>query len=166
MRRSILIILGVLSLTSTASLAGDHHHANDHAAHEAAAHGIHGLHAWTRATDDDHALVFVELKNESDHEVHLTGGHSAIAETVTLVGFQMQEGEAVYVPIPQVPVQPEGELDLMPNGLALQLDGLARPLAKGESFEVEIVFDQGHLMMPVQVEAYNATQHSHAGHMH
>lgn len=149
----------------------EHHHDEDHedgddAHHAASAHGIRALHAWIQATTGKTALLFVEIDNGSDNDVVLTGGETDVAEDVELVGFQLKDGEADFVPLPSLPIKAGKELMLSPNGLALRLNGLTRSFKKGDEFEIEIEFDFGHIEMHAQVEAADATQHSHAGHQH
>ena len=139
---------------------------DDQSDHLAEAGGLRLLHAWTRATDDDTAHVFVEIANTGDAARTLSGGSAAIAETTTLVGFLMEDGTGTYQPLPGLPVAPGTDLDLTPEGLALQLDGLDAALAEGDSFPMEVHFGETHIDVTVAVEAAGASQHSHAGHMH
>jgi len=139
---------------------------DDHSDHLSEAGGLRLLHAWTRATDDDTAYVFVEIANTGDAAQTLSGGSADIAETTTLVGFLMQDGVGGYQALPGLPVAPGTDLDLTPEGLALQLDGLDTDLAEGDSFPIEVHFGETHIDVTVAVEAANASQHSHAGHMH
>lgn len=158
-----LAALPVLAL-APAPRAGEEHGA--HGDHLATLGELRLVHAWTRATEDDHALVFVEIDNTGEAPVTLTGAASAIAEGAELVGFRLEEGEPGYVALGKLPVAPGTEMALAPEGLALRLEGLAGPLTEGETFPVEIVFDAGRVEMIVQVEAADATQHGHAGHAH
>lgn len=146
--------------------AGHHDHAEEEAHHLAEIEGVRALHAWTRATGEGTALVFVTIENKGEAEVKLEGAESAAAKTAELVGFQLKDGEPTYVSLPFVSVKPGRKLALQPKGLAIRLGGLEQPLNKGDELEVEFEFDTGHLEMHVQVEAADATQHSHAGHQH
>ncbi|WP_346911206.1 copper chaperone PCu(A)C [uncultured Roseibium sp.] len=139
---------------------------DDHDHHLSELHGVKAIHAWTRATSDDHALVFVEIENETDKEVILLGGEADNAGSVDLVGFQLVDGKAVYTPLPQVPVAAGSELHLEPEALAMRLEGLTGKLEKGQEFEMEIEFDIGHMDVHVTIEAADAKTHSHAGHAH
>lgn len=145
--------------------AGHHVH-EEEAHHLAEIEGVRALHAWTRATGEGTALVFVTIENKGEAEVKLEGAESAAAKTAELVGFQLKDGEPTYVSLPFVSVKPGRKLALQPKGLAIRLGGLEQPLNKGDELEVEFEFDTGHLEMHVQVEAADATQHSHAGHQH
>ncbi|WP_127144853.1 copper chaperone PCu(A)C [Pelagibacterium montanilacus] len=164
------------------AIAQDDHHDEDHAAHEdhdgedhddhghddhvAQADGLRAVHAWTNATDGALALVYVELENTSGQAATLLGAEAMIAEGAMLVGLENVDGELRYAEIPQMPIPAASELVLSPNGLAIQLSGLAAPLLEGESFEIELEFEGAHLDAVVAIEAAGATQHSHAGHQH
>mgnify|MGYP002173747799 CR=1 FL=1 len=150
----------VLAAVSVAS-AEEH---DDH--HVSELNGVRAVHAWTRATSGDTALVFVEIENGSDAIVLIEGGHSDDAEQVELVGFRLKDGEPVYEPVASVPVGAGKEMVLAPERLALRLSGLTKPLGEDGELEMEIVLDIGELDVHVAVEAANATQHSHAGHNH
>jgi len=148
---------------ATSALAADEH-AHDH--HVSELDGVRAVHAWTRATNADTALVFVEIENGSAETVLLEGAESAAAASAELVGFQMQDGEPGYVALPKMPIAAGRELVLEPEGLALRLTGLRAPLVRGDEVEVELAFDIGHMDVDVAIEAENATRHSHAGHVH
>lgn len=144
----------------------DHDEHDDHFHHEGEAHGVRTVHAWTRATNGKTALVFVDIENKSDHDVTITGGESGIAESVELVGFQLEDGEPAYVSLPSVPIKAGTEMTLAPSGLALRMEGVKSPLVKGEEHLIEIEFDFGHIEMFFQVEDADARHHSHVGHQH
>lgn len=153
----------------------EHHDNDEHAEHENEANNdahlstmgdLRLLHGWTRATRDDSALVFVEIENAGTTPVTLTGVTTDLAKSATLVGFTLKEGEPSYPELPALPVAPSTEMVLVPQGVALRLDGLSRDLVKGDSFEVIVTFEEGEVAVNVEVEAADATQHSHAGHAH
>ena len=156
--------LALVAATSVAFAADEHDH--DHHVSELA--GVRAIHAWTRATDGDTALVFVEIENRSEATVVLEGGESEAAASAELVGFQMKDGQPVYVTLPKMPIAAGRELVLEPEGLAFRLSGLGAPLAQGDEIEMELEleFDVGHMDVHVAVEAETATHHSHAGHAH
>ena len=145
------------------ALAEDH---DDHSHHEGEVDGVRTVHAWARATTGKTAFVFVDIENESDRDIAITGGESEIASSVELVGFRLKDGEPDYVVLPPVPIKAGTEMVLTPDGLSLRLNGLATPLVQGEEHEIEIEFDFGHIEMFFQVEASDARHHSHVGHQH
>lgn len=137
-----------------------------HDAHLATTNGLRLLHGWTRATANDSVLLFVEIDNTSRQSVTLIGAHTPVAESATLVGFTLVDGAGQYIELPELAVASESEMILAPQGLALRLDGVSQALTEGEQFQATIQFTGFELPMTVDVEAKNATQHSHAGHSH
>lgn len=146
----------------------EHGHDDDPAAddHLSTIGDVRLLHGWTRATGDDSALIFVEIENDGTTPVTLIGGASDLAEGAVLVGFTTVNGAPTYQELPALPVAPGTEMVLAPQGVALRLEGLSRDLDEGDSFEVIISFAEADVALSVEVEAANATQHSHAGHAH
>jgi len=124
------------------------------------------IHAWSRATEDDEALVFVDIENHGTTEIMLTGGQTPLARSVEVVGFQLQGARGVYVPLGDLPIAAGSKMALTPEGVALRLDGLSQPLHQGDTFPMEIEVGHTHADVVVQIEAANARQHSHAGHQH
>ncbi|MEW5423224.1 copper chaperone PCu(A)C [Amorphus sp. 3PC139-8] len=166
MIRAVAFAVLLVAATSFPAFAGDDDHDHDDDHHVSELGGVRAVHAWTRATSGETALVFVEIENGSDKPVAIEGGEADFAGSVDLVGFQLQGGEPGYVVLPEVPIQPGKELKLEPEGLALRLNGLTRPLHQGNEVEIEIEFDSGHMDVHVEVGAENAKAHSHAGHQH
>tara|TARA_R110002020_G_scaffold98736_14_gene234846 strand:+ start:1704 stop:2207 length:504 start_codon:yes stop_codon:yes gene_type:complete len=166
LRRLAASALFVLCLTLPAIAAEKAGHDHGPAEHVSDLDGVRIIHAWTRATTGAEALIFFEVENRSGKPVSLTGGESDLGASVTLVGMQFKDGVAEPVELPSVPVKDGGDLQLEPEGLALRIGGLTRPLAEGDVIEVEVAFDIGHVDVDVEVEAEDATGHSHAGHAH
>lgn len=150
-RTTVLVALATLALPAAA----------EDVDHLAELEGLRALHAWTRATDAAETLVFVEIENEGEETVILEGARGG-----TLVGFRLVDGEEVYEPVPSVPVSPGRSLHLEPGGLALRMTGLDRPLEKGAEMDLELLTSLGTMDVHVEVEATDATTHSHAGHNH
>ena len=163
------LILPALLLIAGSAQAGDeagHAHASDADSHLATLGDIRLVHAWTRATDRGEALVFMEIEHNGHKAATLTGGASGIADGVNLVAFRSRDGNAGYVTLPDLTIAPGTEMVLQPEGVALRLTGLDEPLVEDQSFDMEVAFDLGHAQVIVQIEAPNATRHSHAGHAH
>lgn len=137
-----------------------------HDDHLATLDGLRLIHAWSRATDAAEALVFFEIENTGATPVTLDGGDCALAQSVEVVGFQLQGETGAYVDLGRVAVAPHGEMELAPERVALRLNGLNAPLRQGESFPMEVHLSLGHVPVHVEVEAADAHQHSHAGHKH
>ncbi|MCV6546883.1 MAG: copper chaperone PCu(A)C [Cohaesibacter sp.] len=170
-----MLIASALSLTAFTAYAGsgakhDHHKHGEHKheTHKSEFKGIHALHGWMRESHKgENGLVFVELDNRSDATVIFKGGEASNAQSVELVGFQLKDGAPKYLPINKpVPIKAGRHLDLAPKAIALRLNALSQDYHKGESFEMDLVFDRGEMHVTIEIEADNATQHSHAGHNH
>jgi periplasmic copper chaperone A len=154
-----------------AAHAHEEAHERDHGDGEDADHvaegaGLRALHGWTRATRDGTALVFVELSNTSGGMVRVTGAESGIAARAELVGFRLEQGRETWSPVGAIDLGPDESVDLAPFGLAILLEGLTTPLEQGDTLDVDLLTAEGALAIAVEVEAADATQHSHAGHNH
>lgn len=143
-----------------------HDHADKTTPHVSMTHGVRILHAWTRATQDDAVMVWLELQNRANTAVTLTGAASPIAEEAAIVGFRMAAGEGRHDVIEALPLEAGAQIAFTPFGLGIRLTGLSEPLPHGSAFEMELETDRGDVPFWVVVEAAGATQHSHAGHMH
>lgn len=152
------------TLVMAAPVASHDDHGDE--THTGELNGVHAVHAWVQAGNEDSKLLFVEIENESDADVMLVGGETEAAESVDLVGFTLKDGETVYETLPSVPIKAGTEMVLAPNGLALRLNGMREAMVEGTEHEIEIEFDIGHIEMHFQVEPAGASQHSHAGHQH
>lgn len=147
---------------------GDHDHQSDEFAdHKAELGGVAIIHAWAQATDGDSARVFMEIENSGDAPVSLHGAEAhGMAETVTLMASPIK-ADAAPEAIGEIEIAPGTEMELVPTGLYLALDGLTEPLQQGDSFEMHVEIEPvGEIEIVVEVEAANAKQHSHAGHAH
>lgn len=166
-------LLSALILAAMPAMAQDtgHDHAHDHGDHNGHHHlaemsGLRVIHAWAAATEEDHALVFMEIENTTEAPIEIEGAETEMAEDVHLVGFALVNGETTYQHLPSVPVAPGSELVLAPNGLAFELHELTEHLHHGEQFELELETSVGHVDLYVQIAPEGAMQHSHAGHNH
>lgn len=128
--------------------------------------GLEVIHPWSRATEADHAFLFMELHNEGTAPVQILGARLPDGSAGQLVGFRMKSGEMGFDPLPPVPVAPGKRLDLTPDGLAIRMTGLNEPLEKGHHWEVVLQTSLGDLPLVITVEAENARRHSHSGHFH
>jgi copper(I)-binding protein len=78
-----------------------------------------------------------------------------------------EDGELTSRSLEVLEIPAGGEFALEPGAVFLKLSGLRRPLVQGQEFEVELTFaEAGALDVHVEVEAADATRHSHAGHQH
>lgn len=171
MTRYASIILAALLVPAAAFAEGSGH---GHATEEGVSEDEHVteldhvrlVHAWSRATDGDETLVFMEIENGGDAAVVLTGGETAVAAAVEVVGYQLQGGTGTHVVLGDVPIAAGARMTLAPDGVALRLTGLSEPLHEGESFALKVLLGDRAADVTVAVEAATALQHSHAGHDH
>lgn len=158
-RHSLLAVLLTLPMAVPA-IAQDHDH-------EASAGNLTIVHPWARAASaGGETMVFFEIEN-AGAAVDLTGAETAVATSVELVGAALgADANQTVQPVGAVSIA-SGDFVLEPNGLGFLLTGLTQDLVQGEDFELEVEFADGtHIHAHVEIEAADATQHSHAGHAH
>ena len=135
--------------------------------HMAQAGDIKVVHAWARATDAEEGAVFMDIESLGGAGDGLTGATSDAAERVELHGTRLQDGTMTSQRLEAIDIPAGGEFVLEPGAVFLKLLGLRQALVQGQEFEVELAFARaGTLGVHVLVEAADATQHSHAGHVH
>lgn len=149
----------LLACLSTAS-------AEEHDEHVSLAGDIRIVHPWTRAAKaGDNALVFMEIDNGGKTDT-MASASSEAAASARIVGMTLKDGAMAAQEIGPLEI-PEGDFDLDPGGVAIELVGLRSNLAQGDEIEVELRFETaGEVHLHVEVEAADAVQHSHAGHTH
>nr|WP_319390000.1 copper chaperone PCu(A)C [uncultured Cohaesibacter sp.] len=160
-----ILVVAFALLISFAAVAQEQH-GHEHDDHVSELAGFRAVHAWTRATGSDTALIFMELENGNAAPVTISGGESAMAASARLVGFALKNGQEVWQDIPAVPIKPGHALHLEPHGLALMLSGLSAPLKEGDELMARLHTSLGNLDLHVEIEDAKATHHSHAGHNH
>ncbi|MEO1238160.1 MAG: copper chaperone PCu(A)C [Pseudomonadota bacterium] len=139
---------------------------DDHADHVTRIDGLEILHAWAQATEGDEARIFMEIANEGDTDLTITGGATEIGGTVTLMAINYSDG-GTPVDIGSFPLKAGEEIDLTPGGLFFSVADLAQHLDQGMSFDMHLIVDPiGEVDIVVEVEAADAATHSHAGHNH
>ncbi|KHQ49871.1 MULTISPECIES: copper chaperone PCu(A)C [Mameliella] len=158
-------LLAALLLMTTPVLAEEGHD-HDEPAHAFEIGGLEILHPWTNATDQDHALLFMDLHNAGTARVEILGARLGSGLEGHLVGFRMKDGEMGFESLPPIPVAPGRQLALEPDGLAIRFDGLQAVLEEGHHWEVILLTSAGELEIDVVIEAQDARQHGHAGHSH
>ena len=151
-------------LLATAAMADQNHDHQD--AHVTERDGLRVVHAWSRASKGPDAVVFLEIENEGAADT-LTGAAAKVALDIVIEGLRLEAGNLVGEPLGDVAIPAGGTFHFEPNVAQLRLVGLAHPLDEGDDYAIELVFaDRGSIAVHVEVEAADATQHSHAGHSH
>ena len=135
--------------------------------HLAEAEGLRVLHAWTNAGSGVTAEVYMEIENTGDEPSNLVSASAEGAEMATFVASPVNATGVVPETLDGILLPPGVETTLEPNGLYVLLHGVAAPREEGDALGVTLTFEpQGEIEVHVQVEAADATEHSHAGHSH
>lgn len=167
----VALIAAAFGLSATLSFAaGGHDHDRAHdsdADHKVELSGVTVLHPWSRASEDGTAQVFLELTNGSDSDITLKGAHLHDGgQEAVVMGAPIKAGGSP-TEIGPLPIAAGAEFDLDPEGVYLFLTGLDGHRHKGDTFELVLELEPlGEMEILVEVEAHDATQHSHAGHSH
>lgn len=164
MRPAPAILAVCLALPAFA--AGNAPKDNDHSDHLAELDGVRILHAWTNATDENRAAVYMEIENETDAEMVLIGGDADIAANVHLMAMNFKNPGS-FVELRGLPIAAKTAFPLTAHSVFLELHDLTTPLPEGGGFDMHIVIEPvGEIEIHVEVEAADAADHSHAGHKH
>ena len=142
----------------------DDDHSDD--PHLAERDGLRIVHAWSRASKGPEAVVFLEIENQGAADT-LVAATSDQATAIVIEGLRLVAGELVGEPLGDVPIPAGGTFHFEPDVAQLRLVDLDHALDQGDAYDIELVFaDRGSIAVHVEVEAADATQHSHAGHSH
>lgn len=153
-------------LAAALALVGFPLFAAEEDSHVAARGDIRVVHAWSRATDGPTAQVFLEIESRGAAD-WLLGATSEAAESAEIHGAVLEDGAPSSRPLEAIEIPAGGSFALEPGAVFLQLSGLERPLREGDHLDLVLRFERaGALAVEAQVEAADATRHSHAGHAH
>jgi len=161
--RSGMAMRAALLLSAPSAVAEDEDHAHSHIAKVGS---IRIVHAWARAASaGDDTLVFMDIENQGEAD-RLMGGRTEVGRSVEIVGLTNEGGQIAMEPVGALDVPP-GDFPLDPGGVGLAIRGLNAALEKGNDFELAVEFQKaGAVTLDVEIEAADATQHSHDGHEH
>lgn len=120
--------------------------------------------AWARATPPGVAMgaAYLTLHGGTQPD-RLVGARTDRAETVEIHEVVERDGVARMRPVAAVEIPARAVVSLAPNGTHLMLVGLDRPLAAGDSLQVELEFAASP-KQTVAVVVRPATTAPHAGH--
>jgi copper(I)-binding protein len=159
---SLAPTLALILALPLAATAGE----DDHSDHLSELDGLRILHAWTNASEEDHAMVYLEIENTTETELTLLGGEADIAKEVHLMAVDISDPSKV-LEVEDMPIPAKSAFNLEPGGVFLELHEVSQPRVKGEDFEMHLLIEPlGEVEIHVEIEAADATTHSHAGHNH
>lgn len=107
--------------------------------------------AWVRAMPIPEAsaegapmntAAYLVLRNEGGTPDRLLGGVTAVASALELHESREEEGIMRMRPVEGIDLPPRGRVELRPGGLHLMLLGIDRPLAEGDTVELELRFQR------------------------
>ena len=136
-------------------------------AHVAQAHGLRVTHAWTNAGGGETAKIYMEIENTGEEAATLVSARAEGIEMATVVASPVNPLDEVPETLDGIALLPGVEMALEPGGLHVLLAGVEGSREEGDEIDLALVFEpQGEVEVHVQVEAEDATEHSHAGHSH
>jgi len=115
------------------------------AAHETGAGALHVTQAWARATAGSVKVgaAYLTVTNEGAGMDRLVGAATPVAAKAELHTVVMEGGVMSMRPVEAVEVHPGEPAVLQPGGIHIMLMGLKRPLKEGETFPLQLTFEQG-----------------------
>lgn len=108
--------------------------------------GTFSENAYSFATSETqkNGAVFMKLYNGSDDFIALVGARSDVSDHVEIHEMKMDHGVMKMRQIQGIEIPSHGSFALEPKGYHLMLMDLKAPLKKGESFDLELEFHNGH----------------------
>ena len=99
--------------------------------------------AWSRSTPPGVTVgvAYFTLKNDTGKSDRLLRITTPVASKVQVHRTEILDGMARMREVAVLHVDPGQTLEFAPNGMHLMLTGLRQPLAEGQAFEVELLFE-------------------------
>lgn len=104
---------------------------------------VQNAHMFALAPGQKHAAVYLQLVNPGKRERELLGVSTPIAGVAMVHRTYYEEGMMRMRHINHLRVPAEGTVAFEPNGYHIMLMDLAETPAAGDSFTVELLFDEG-----------------------
>jgi copper(I)-binding protein len=96
---------------------------------------------WVRGTVAPQTATGAFMEIRSTESVSLVGVSTPAAKSATVHAMSMDGGVMRMRPIAKLDVEPAGAVVLAPGGYHLMLEGLKKPLHKGEAVPLSLVFE-------------------------
>jgi len=115
------------------------------AIHIAAADDITVEHPWSRATaaNAPNGAAFMVIHNAGTSPDRLVSASTGRAERVELHTHRMEDGVMKMRQVETIDIPAGGEAELKPGGLHVMFFGLKGALSEGETFPLELTFQNG-----------------------
>lgn len=97
--------------------------------------------------------AFMQLTNDTDQTITITGGESAYVKAIEIHNHAMKDGMMSMEHIPTLSILAGESKTLAPGGLNFMLIGLQQSLVPGDTFNFNLVFDNGEqqsLTLPIK----------------
>lgn len=110
--------------------------------------------AWARTTPPGAAVgaVYLEIRNTGTGADRLRSLATTVSRKTELHGTMMHGGMAHMRAVPELEVPAGATIRFEPGGLHVMLIGLREPLVAGQTFTLELEFEQaGRRQVPVEV---------------
>jgi len=107
--------------------------------------GIRASDAWALALPpvSQTGAAYLTLVNDGAETQRLVSASGEIADRVEIHNHVMDGGVMKMRPVEHVEVEPGSKITFEPGGLHVMLIGLREPLVAGESFVIDLQFDDG-----------------------
>lgn len=131
-----------------------------------AADGVMAHDAWARASvgTSRPSAAYLMIHNGGGRDDALLAAQSEVAGRIEIHESAERDGTMTMRRVERVPVPAGGMARLEPRGLHLMLLDLRRPLVRGETFELSLIFEEaGTVRIPVRIESIG---HGGAAHRH
>lgn len=103
--------------------------------------GVTIANAWVRGTVAPQTATAAFMEIRSTEGVSLVGAATPAAESATVHEMSMSGGVMRMRPMAKLDVEPDKGVALAPGGYHIMLEGLKKPLHKGESVPLSLVFE-------------------------
>jgi len=104
---------------------------------------IEGAYAKPSLKGVEVGVAFATISNQSKVEQKLVRVSGSVSKTIEIHTHEMKGGMMSMRQISELPIPPQGRVELKPGSYHLMLIGLKRPLEVGDSFELELHFADG-----------------------
>lgn len=97
--------------------------------------------AWVRGTAGQQTSTGAFMSIRSSGDVELVSAESPVAQNVSVHQTTMSGGMAKMRPVAKLKIAAGQSVELKPGGYHVMLEGLKKPLAKGDSVPLTLVFE-------------------------